>query len=101
MHTITILLKGHSVHKQTSFRASRPFEDGFIGHWLKTFDISPKRTKTRPAMTNLRKLGAEVFFSYKNLWEKQISVWYGMVWSTNNSECMEAHVPAVNTVLAM
>ena len=49
----------------------------------------------------LEEAGSRSFFSNKNLWEKQISVWYGMVWSTNNSECMEAHVPAVNTVLAM
>ena len=101
MHTITILHEGHSVHRQTSLRASRPFEDGLLNIGSKLLTFLPK-SKTHPAMTNSRKLGTEVLFHTKTS-EKKTNfsmVWY-RVWSTNNSECMEAPVPAVNTVLAM
>ena len=97
MHTSTIL-EGHSVHKQTSFRASKPFEDGLLDIGSKLLTFLPKEPKH---YDQHEEAGSRSSFSYKNLWEKQISVWYGVVWSTNNSEYMEAPVPAINTVLAI
>ena len=56
MHTITIL-QGHSDHKQTSFRASRLFEDGLLNIAAQNIGHFFQKGKTCAAMLFIVSLG--------------------------------------------
>ena len=70
MHTITIL-EGHSVHKQTSFRASGLFEDGLLNIAAQNIGHFFQKGKTCCAMLVIvmkisKNLGTVFLFSCKN-----------------------------------